>query len=123
LPVAVAAGLLDLNFLVFIGIVSSPQRAFRGSYYDLLEYLDLKATEDNFKAVRAALVSLSNNDYIMYLEDKTDPSYFMAGILHKTETDMELEIQAILHFKTLVEKRRKSWIPLMKVYLALFITE
>jgi hypothetical protein len=35
---------------------------------------------------------LAEKDYIMFLEDKTDPSYFMAGILHKTETDMELEI-------------------------------
>lgn len=32
----------------------------------------------------------------MYMEDKTDNSYFMAGIMRKTETDMTLEIEAIL---------------------------
>lgn len=123
IPVQTAVGLLDLHFLVFIGIVSSPQRAFRGSYLDLLKYLELAATPENLEAVRTAIMALAAKDYIMFLEDKTDPTYFMAGILHKTETDMELEIQAILYFKHLVEKTRKSWIPLMQVYLALHIIQ
>lgn len=122
LPVATAATLLDIHFLVFIGIISSPQRAFRGSYLDLLEYLDMKPTEENLVNVRKAIQSLADKDYIMFLEDKTDNAYFMASVLRKTETDMELEIQAILKFKQLVEKSRKSWIPLMQVYLALHIT-
>lgn len=122
-PAPVAAGLLDINFLVFIGIISSPQRAFRGSYLDLLKYLDIQATVENTQLVRKALQYLSNKDYIMYMEDRTDAMYFMASILKKTENDMELEIQAILTFKSLVKDTRKSWIPLMKVYLALHFLE
>lgn len=114
-----AAGLLDIHFLVFIGIVSSPQRAFRGSYIDLLNYLDLKPTSEAIDQIRIILQNLANKDYIMYMEDKTNNMYFMAGILKKAEDDMELEIEAILSFKKLVEKTRKSWIPLMQVYLAL----
>ena len=118
-PASVAAGLLDINFLIFIGIISSPQRAFRGSYLDLLKYLDIQATVEDVQSVRNALKYLSDKDYIMYMEDRTDSMYFMASILKQTENDMELEIQAILTFKALVENTRKSWIPLMKVYLAL----
>ena len=43
-PMDLAVGLLDINFLTFIGIVSSPQRSFRGSYLDLLKYIDIQAT-------------------------------------------------------------------------------
>lgn len=120
-PIAAAASLLDLHFLIFIGIISSPQRVFRGSYLELLQYLDLKPSRENLQSAKQALYSLAEKDYIMFLEDKTDPTYFMAGVLRKTETEMELEIQAVLYFKHLVEKTRKSWIPLMKVYLALHI--
>ena len=43
----VAAGLLDIHFLAFIGIASSPSRTFRGSYRDFLKYLDLDVTDTN----------------------------------------------------------------------------
>lgn len=119
IPSSIAAGLLDLNFLVFIGIISSPMRAFRGSYEDLLKYLELKVNPENIQSIRASLRYLEEQEYIMYGEDPTDTNYFMAGVMHKTETDMILEIKAILHFKKLLENSRKSWIPVMKVYLAL----
>jgi len=34
---------------------------------------------------------------------------------------MDLEIKAILYFKKIVENTKKSWIPLMKTYLALHV--
>lgn len=123
IPAELAAGLLDLHFLIFIAIVSSPQRAFRGSYYDLLDYIEMQTTEQNIIQARNILKNLSDNNYIMYMEDKTDNLYFMATILRKTETDMELEIQAINKFKTLLTSSRKSWIPVMKTYLALCFIE
>lgn len=119
LSASTAAGLVDMHFLVFIGIVSSPQRAFRGSYIDLLNYLEIKPSAEAIDNVRMVLTALAEKDYIMYMEDKTNNMYFMAGILKKAEDDMELEIEAILGFKRLVEKSRKSWIPLMQVYLTL----
>ena len=59
----------------------------------------------------------------MYMEDPSDPMYFMAAVQKKTEEEMELEISAILAFKNMVEGTRKSWIPLMKVYFALCLLE
>ena len=119
IPTTIAAKLLDISFLVFIGIVSSPQRSFRGSYTDLLKYLELDITVENIDIMRIILNQLQDNDYIMYMEDKSDPMYFMAAVQRKTETDMDLEIKAILYFKKIVENTKKSWIPLMKTYLAL----
>ena len=117
----IAAKLMDLHFLVFIGIVSSPQRAFRGSYLDLLKYIDIdiSPTVEDIEKIREILRNLAENNFIMYVEDKTDPMYFMAAILRKTENEMRLELDAIRLFQKLVSGTRKSWIPLMKTYLAL----
>ena len=123
-PMDIAVGLLDLNFLTFIGIISSPQRSFRGSYIDLLKYIDIQATSaDDIQKIKAVLQHLVDKQYIMYMEDPSDPMYFMAAVQKKTEEEMELEISAILSFQNMVKGTRKSWIPLMKVYFALCLLD
>ena len=123
-PMDLAVGLLDLNFLTFIGIISSPQRSFRGSYLELLKYIDIQATSaEDIQKIKEVLQHLVEKQYIMYMEDPSDPMYFMAAVQKKTEEEMELEISAILSFKKMVENTRKSWIPLMKVYFALCLLE
>ena len=123
IPAKAAAGLLDINFLVFIGIITSPQRAFRGSYLDLMKYLELEPKIEDIELMRQILTTLANNDYIMYVEDNTDPLYFLAGVKRKAEKELTLEIETIIKFQKYVEGTRKSWIPLMKTYLALFVVQ
>lgn len=123
IPAKAAAGLLDINFLVFIGIITSPQRAFRGSYIDLMKYLELEPKAEDIDKMRQILTNLANNDYILYMEDNTDPMYFLAGIKRKAEKELVLEIETILKFQKYMEGTRKSWIPLMKTYLALFVVQ
>ena len=118
MPAVTAAGLLDLHFLIFIAIVSTPQRVFRGSYVDLLNYIEIKPSIENISTAQQILHALAEKKYIMYIEDETDSMYFMAGILRRTEQEMQLEIDAVLHFQKIVAGTRKSWIPLMKTYLA-----
>ena len=119
IPAETAAGLLDLHFLIFIAIVSTPLRVFRGSYADLLNYIEIEPTMENIYNAREILRTFAARDYIMYMEDKTDGFYFVAAIMRQTEKDMEFEINAVLHFKRIIGSTRKSWIPLMKTYLAL----
>lgn len=119
LPCTIAAYLLDINFLAFLGIASTPQRSFRGSYYDFLRYLELSETANNVAIVKQALQYLSNQSYIMYIEDDTDTDYFMAGIKRKAELEMSVQLSAAAYFRSLVADSKRSWVPLMKVYLAL----
>ena len=114
----IAAGLLDMPFLVFIGIVSSPNKVFRGNYAQFLEYLELPVTEDNINVIRNTLAYLVEQGYLMFQEDPSDNSYFMASVLRITEIQMQLEINAVLYFRNCVADTRKSWIPLMKTYIA-----
>lgn len=123
IPLEPAARLLDLHFLVFIGIVSSPQRAFRGSYTDLLSYLDIPISPQEIENVKNVLTHLVTCNYIMYMEDPSNPMYFMASIQWHTEEVLKFELNALLAFQKMVEGTRKSWIPLMKVYFALHLLE
>lgn len=55
LPIERAAALMDIQFLIFIGIVTCPLRVFRGSYFDLLKYLDLDCGPEDINKVREIL--------------------------------------------------------------------
>lgn len=123
IPMASAVGLIDINFFVFIGIVSSPQRSFRGSYLDLLQYLEVAATAEDIITVKKALQELADHNLIMYIEDDTDPMYFMAGVKRKAEQSMELQIKTIQAFQRITEGTRRSWMSLMKVYLAIELSQ
>jgi hypothetical protein len=60
LPLESAVGLIDINFLTFISIVSSPQSTFRGSYFDLLKYMDIEATPQDAGVIRQVLQNLAD---------------------------------------------------------------
>lgn len=113
-----AASLDNLYLLTFIGIVVSPQRVFRGSYMSLLSYLELPISAQNIFEIKQVLAELEKRNLIMFAQDKTDSNYFMAGIVRRAEIEMAFDIKLLSYFKSLVENRKKSWIPIMKVYLA-----
>lgn len=124
IPVELATSLSGLNFITFLGIIFSPQRVFRGSLSDMLKYLEVKPTPESIAAMRTILQDLNEQDYIMYMEDRTDPNYFMAGVLHKTETDLEVEIGLLTGIKQLVEENKKtSWVSFFKTFLAVNVLD
>ena len=123
IPMSSAVGLIDINFFIFIGIVSSPQQSFRGSYLDLLSYLEVKATMEDILEVKKALKELADRNLIMYIEDDSDPMYFMAGIKRKAEQTMELQIKTIQAFQRISEGTKRSWMTLMKVYIAIELSK
>lgn len=121
LPMKEVVGLIDINFLTFISIVSSPQRSFRGSYYDLLHYMDIDATAQDVEMIKGILYDLANKGLILFVEDNSVPDdpYFLAAVRHKAEKEMNLEIDTIKKLQVIAQKEgKKSWIPLMKVYIA-----
>ena len=118
IPAQTAAKLPNLHCLAFIGIVLAPQRVFRGSYADLLKYLEIPVTPDNIEKAREAIKEMDNRNFIMSMEDKTDNNYFMAGILRQVEKENSLNLQVLLDIKKLLENSKKDFIPFFKFYLA-----
>lgn len=121
LPMESAVGLMDINFFTFVCIVGSPQSVFRGSYYDLLKYMDIEPTPEDAGVIRQVLRKLADENLIMFIEDDSAPNdpYFMAGIRRKAEKEMNLEIDILVRLQEIARaQKRKSWVPLMKTYIA-----
>lgn len=114
------SGLVDFNFLVFLGICMTPMTTFYGSYNDFLDYVELTKTKNNIKLLKEALELLSNMDYINYTIDKTNVDFFWAGLYNKTREEMSIKIGMIDKCKALAKKHnKKTWIPLLKTWIGM----
>lgn len=63
-----------------------------------MKYLELEPKVEDIELMRQILTALADNDYIMYMEDNTDPLYFLAGVKRKAEKELTLEIETIIKF-------------------------
>lgn len=114
------SGLIDFNFLVFLGICMTPMTTFYGSYEEFLEYVELTKSKGNVKLLKEALQKLSDSEYINYTVDKTNNNYFWAGLFYSTREKMSISIGMINRCKMLAEKyNKKSWIPLLKTWIGM----
>ena len=63
-----------------------------------MKYLELEPKTEDIDLMRQILATLADKDYIMYIEDNTDPLYFLAGVKRKAEKELTLEIETIVKF-------------------------
>lgn len=114
------SGLLNFNFMVFLGICMTPMTTFYGSYEDFLGYVEVKRTAANIKSLKEALNILKEHDYIKYDIDKTNENYFWAGLYYKTRKDMAISIDMIERCQRLAQNNnKKDWIPLLKTWIGI----
>ena len=114
--------MVNWDFHVFLGIITTPMLVFRGSYTDFLKYIQAPITNNNLWELKMALEHLAARDYISYQVDKTNEEYFIAALWRKTELDMEIGIEMVCTCKRLAELHHKhSWIPLLKTWLGVEI--
>ena len=112
------------QFFIFVTIVTTPLKVFRGSYKDFLSYMGTNISEENILTVQLALRALEQRGFIMYVIDKTDNNYFTATLVRKAEVEMQVGIEMIRDCKRIAEANNKrSWIPLFKTWLAIIIAE
>ena len=112
------------QFLVFVAIVTTPLKVFRGSYKDFLKYAGINITEENKTILKINLLALEERGLIMYMIDKTDNNYFTATLVRKAEVELQVGIEMIRDCKRIAdENKKKSWVPLFKTWLAVLIME
>ena len=110
--------MVNWDFYVFLGIITTPMLVFRGSYEDFLKYVMAPVTENNIQELKAALEHLVARDYISYQIDKTNSNYFVAALWYQTEKDMSIGIEMVKTCKQLADSyNKRSWIPLLKTWL------
>lgn len=110
--------MINWDFHVFLGIVTTPMLVFRGSYEDFLRYVMAPITSSNIVQLKMALQHLAARDYISYQIDKTNNNYFVAALWYQTEKEMEIGIEMVRTCKQLAEAyNKRSWVPLLKTWL------
>ena len=110
--------MINWDFHVFLGIITTPMLVFRGSYEEFLKYVTAPVTNNNIWELKMALEHLSARDYISYQIDKTNNNYFVAALWYQTEKDMEIGIEMVKTCKQLADSyNKRSWIPLLKTWL------
>ena len=110
--------MINWDFQVFLGIITTPMLVFRGSYEDFLKYVTAPVNNNNIWELKIALQHLAARDYISYQIDKTNDNYFVAALWYQTEKDMEIGIEMVRTCKQLADSyNKRSWIPLLKTWL------
>lgn len=113
--------LINCDFLVFLGIVSTPMGMFRGTYEDFLKYIGAGVTKDNLEMLEDALLGLVDRELIVY---DTDEDVIILYVKRKAEKEMSLGIEMIRHCRILAEvyhKHKRGWLNLFKVWVAVQI--
>lgn len=111
--------LMDWDFLVFLAIIITPMRVFRGSYEDLLRYIEINVTDRNLFLLKHALEELRQKKFINYeIDYTTNEKYLVAYIYRNVEKEMNIDMGMVRICKQLAEKyNKRSWIPLLKTWL------
>lgn len=115
-----AINLQDWQFLVFIGIIATPLKVFRGNYKEFLKYLGLNGEKENIEKLKLALLALVERGFIMYVVDKTDTNYFVATLVRSAEIDMWVGIEMVRECRKINEKK---WVSLFRLWLAILVAE
>ena len=58
--------MINWDFHVFLGIITTPMLVFRGSYEDFLKYIMVPVSSNNLWELKIALEHLTARDYISY---------------------------------------------------------
>lgn len=112
--------LANFDFIVFLAIVATPQLVFRGSYFDFLDYVMVKRTSANLKALKDTLQSLTDRDLVSYVIDKTNSNWFVAAIYRSVETELSVGIKMVQMCKRIAEEHNKrNWVPLLKTWIGI----
>lgn len=113
--------LLNSDFLIFLGIVSTPMAMFRGTPQDFLSYIGVTVNQDNLDMLDDTLLNLADRELICY---DVDDDVIILYIRRKAEKEMKLGIEMIQHCRQLAEKtgkRKDSWLKILKVWIAIQI--
>lgn len=115
---------VNWTFHVFLALVTTPMRVFRGTVEQLCQYMDIPVTPANKDACKIAIDELVTKKLIQCSLDPTDENYFTMNILRKTEREYKINYQMLLTCKELAEKaNKKKWLPLLKTWIGVQMLE
>lgn len=111
--------LVSMTFVTFMGIITTPMLAFRGSYVDFLKYIELPPAEENIEQLKKSIKELEQKKMIYSIVDNsTDEEIITLSVVRKAELDMKIGISTVKTCKQLAkDNNKRDWIPLLKLWL------
>ena len=111
--------MINWDFHIFLAIVTTPMRVFRGTIEQLLQYMMVPISAESKEKVQIALNNLVEGGFIGYIVDtSTTEGYFTVTLVREKEVKMKINYQMLLTCKQLAEEENKrSWVPLLKMWL------
>ena len=115
-----ALSLAEWQFLVLLCVLSSPFGVFRGNARTFLEYYRMGATDSRIKEIEIAVQELTKNEWIDIIYDKsTDEGFFTLYVKRAMEKELIVKFPQIQACRKIMDKhKQRSFIPLLKVWLA-----
>lgn len=114
------------EFHLLLAIIITPFHVFRGTYKDLLKYMEIKDTAANIELLKKAISFLEENQiaHVFYDNTGSRDTVITLSLLCRVEEQMRIGIDMVEECKKIAEKNnKKSFIPLLKTWLAIQIAE
>ena len=112
--------LANFAFVVFLGVVATPQSIFRGTYVDFLRYLGYEPTAANILNLKGALNDLLDRRIIYGGTDPSNEDWFFAGLYRIIEEQMGAQISQIKICREIADKNNMQsdgWVKLLKTLI------
>lgn len=110
----------NLAFNAFLGIIVKPMAIYRGTFKDFLNYIGVRATDNNVGALKIALQVLLEQGLIFGGIDKTDENWFHAGLYRAVEKKIGLDTAQIRKCREIADRENKqTWVPILKTWVAI----
>ena len=98
--------LSNFEFIVFLGIVMTPWRVFRGTREEFLKYISVKKNKKNLELLEQSLVNLANQEYIAVCEDG---KHIIIYIREKIEEEMNIGPKMLKRCRDIAKKNNKTF--------------
>lgn len=112
--------LANFVFVVFLGVVATPQSIWRGTYTDFLRYLGYEPTAANIINLKGALNDLLDRRVIYGGTDPSNGDWFFAGLYRIIEEKMGAQVSQIKICREIADKNNMQsdgWVKLLKTLI------
>ena len=100
--------LINADFLIFLGVVSTPMAMFRGTPQDFLRYIGVKINSENLEMLEDTLLNLVDRELICYDVDED------VIIYHYDQDTKEFDIDSVYHIGTISKKTIQAIVDVAK---------
>lgn len=114
-------GLMSIELISFLGIITTPMMVFRGTLIEYLQYLKLTVNDSNLQAIQQALQTLEEKGLIVKVDDD---DIMVLSLKRTAENELQIGVNMIRDCRLLAQKNQvQDWTNLLKLWLGIEFLE